>query len=257
MKKIFYLSSLIALLAGGSAQAQVTFEAKYSQQIQLFKLSTGEFKYAGYFPGATNQVRVYNQNHSLFRQISVSLPANSTEPFLDYLSDKTFNTTTGLEFMLYYSSNTTGTAYAQVFDESGVSLLKADSCGFVDIYNSPAGTKLITYQQTRSGGSYSKVYGLGGVLTPLKVRAEATTLSQPFPNPATDQIQLPYSGLQRGEVATLTIVDAAGRQIESYQVDSMFDHLLLNTRSYRPGTYIYRVATKEGTRMSRRFSVNR
>ena len=244
------------LLAAGSAQAQITFEHKYAQQVNIFKLSTGDVKYAAYVSGTANQVRIYNQNHSLFRQISVPLPAN-LGGYIDYLSDKLFNTTPDLEFLVYtYDHNGQVQPFAQVFSETGTSLLKADSTGFVDIYNSAAGTKLVTYQSGATGTGYSKVYSLGGTRTALKtLSAAGPETAQPYPNPTAERVQLPYT-IAAGQVGALTISDVAGRTVAHYQVDSTFDHLLFDTRGLRPGVYLYQVQVAGRTAAAaRRFVV--
>lgn len=231
------------LLAAGSAQAQITFEHKYAQQVKPFKLSTGEVKYATYVPGTANQVRIYNQNHSLLRQITVALPATIGGD-IDYLSDKLFNTTPDLEFLVYtYGYGSGVEPGAQVFSETGASLLRVDSTSFVDIYNSAAGTKLVTYQANNatSGAGYSKVYGLAGTRTALKTLAAAgPETAQPYPNPTAERVQLPYT-VAAGQVGELTVTDVTGRSVAHYQVDATFDHLLFDTRGLRPGVYLYQV----------------
>lgn len=255
MKKFLLAAGL--LLAGASAQAQITLEHKYAEQIQVFKLSTGEVKYAAYFPGTSGQVRVYNQNHSILRQVTVPLPAG-VDAYVDYVSDRLFNTNSGLEFVLFYSSGAPNyTDKAQVFDEAGASLLQADSCSFIDIRNTPLGTKLITYQRKPTNGNYSKVYSLPGAITALRTSAAVGASTEvPYPNPASVAISLPYL-VARGQVGKLVVVDAAGRVVTSYQVDSTFDALLLDAREVRPGVYHYRVESNGSTSPSKKFVVAR
>jgi len=247
----------LLLLAAGSAKAQITFEHKYPQKVNIFKLSTGEVKYAAYVSGTTNQVRVYNQNHSLFRQLSVPLAA-TVQAEVDYLSDKLFNTTPDLEFMLYCYDPAPNAplAFAQVFSETGTSLLRVDSTNFVDIYNSTAGTKLVTYQRTVAGDSYySKVYALGGSRAALKTTdAAGKEAAQPYPNPTGGQVQLPYK-VAAGQVGELTVTDVTGRTVAHYQVDGTFDHLLFYARGLRPGVYLYWVQVAGQSSATRRFVV--
>jgi hypothetical protein len=246
----------LALLAAGTARAQITFEHKYPQKVNVFKLSTGEVKYATYVSGTANQVRVYNQNHSLFRQLSVPLAA-TVKADVDYLSDNLFNTTPDLEFLLY-AYDPAQSSYqdvAQVFSETGTSLLRVDSTNFVDIYNSVGGTKLVTYQRNASGDYYSKVYALGGTRAALKtLDAAGRETARPYPNPASERVQLPYT-IGAGQVGELSITDATGRVRARYQVDATFDHLLFDTRGLRPGVYIYRVQVAGQASAAQRFSV--
>ena len=246
---------VILLLAAGSAHAQITLEHKYAQEVNAFKLSTGEVKYAAYVPGTANQVRIYNQNHSLLRQVSVPFPA-TTGGYIDFLSDKLFNTTPDLEFLVYtYAMNGPARPFAQVFTETGASLFRADSTNFVDIYNSVAGTKMVTHQEDGTGTPYSRVYALGGTRTALKT-ADATgkDAAQPYPNPTAERVQLPYT-VAAGQVGELTISDVTGRAVAHYRVDASFDHLLFDTRGLRPGIHLYRVQAAGQSSAARRFVV--
>ncbi|TGE23495.1 T9SS type A sorting domain-containing protein [Hymenobacter metallicola] len=254
MKKLLLLgfTSLLSL----AASAQITLEKKHSSSLDFYKLSTGEVKYAG-FSEATNQVNIYNQNHSLYRQIPVNVPTGYALDGVDYISDKLFNTTAGLEVLVCFFSRTPAAAnFVRILDETGSTVATLDSSTFVRIANTPTGTKLIS-SITEGAPSYSKVYALGGIYTPLKAAGKSDELTaSPYPNPAAESIRLPYL-VKKGEVATLDVLNLTGQVVKSYQVDSTFDHLQLSARELPAGTYVYRVTSASGTTAGKKSIVGR
>jgi hypothetical protein len=244
-------TSLLSL----AASAQITLEKKHSSQLDFHKLSTGEVKYAG-FSEATNQVNVYNQNHSLYRQIPVNVPAGYIIDGIDFVSDKLFNANAGLEVLVYFYSQTSTPNVTRVLDETGGTLATLDSCLYVRIANTPTGTKMIS-SVSEGSASYSKVYSLGGTYTPLKTAGKSDELTaSPYPNPAAESIRLPYS-VKKGEVATLDVLSMTGQVVKSYQVDATFDHLQLSARELPAGAYVYRVTSATGASAGKKFVVTR
>ncbi|TGE23724.1 T9SS type A sorting domain-containing protein [Hymenobacter aquaticus] len=268
MQKLLLAASLLISTA---ASAQVTLENTYvlnapamqSEDLFPIKLSTGEAKYVR-FNSATRLMTLYNLNHSQFKQLTVPAPpAGYGAPGIDYVSDKLFNQDAALEYIVYYNrTNATSqeTTMLNVYSEAGTLLLRSDSAYVNHIFNTSAGTKMLLSKAYPSltGGNRSKVvaYALGGTLTTLKTQqAEADGLRQPYPNPATESLRLPYE-VKKG-TATLRITDAAGRTVATYQVDSTFDHLLLNAGELRSGVYFYQVVAADGSASpARRFVVS-
>jgi hypothetical protein len=245
----------LALLASTAASAQITLEKKYPIAVEPFKLANGALKFIGVVEAA-NQIRIYNADHSLLRQVTVPVAAGERVNYVEYGSDRLFNTNASLEFVVYLNTQSSNTT--RVMDESGATLLTVDSCSYVTVHNTAVGAKMITYSESVTSGSYSKVYGLGGTYTPLKTAgAKSDAVGQPYPNPATESLRLPYE-LKVGQVATLTVSTATGQTVKTYQVDNTFDHLVLNARELRAGVYLYRLTLADGTvSAARRFVVQR
>ena len=239
------------LLSSSALHAQITPERNYTSLVYPGKLSTGDVKYVGYseLTTTTGQIKIYNANHSIYKQVNVTVPAGATVEDITYLSDKLFNPTAGLEFVLNMR-NVSATVYGgmRIIDENGAVLFARDSTSYPEIYNTPAGTKMLLNYYS---DSMAKVYGLSGTLTALAVAPKASSDALlPYPNPTAADIRLPYS-VATGQVAQLIVRDVTGRQMSSYQVDSAFDHLLFSTRGLRPGIYFYTVANGP----ARRFTV--
>jgi len=253
MKKFLLAAGLF--LTGASARAQIALEQVYAADITAYKISTGDVKYVGYFP-SVGQIRIYNANHSVYRQAAFTPPANFQVQQIEYLSDRLFNSTPGLEMVVNMFNASVGASRMEVIDEAGANVITVDSSSYPQIFNSAAGTKMVAnvYTPTRV---YAKVYSLPGTYTALRTQeAKLSETAAPFPNPAADQITLPYR-LQPGQSGTLTVFTSTGRQVASYNIDSTFDHLLLNARSLRPGVYSYQLTVNGQPGGSQRFTVTR
>ncbi len=95
----------------------------------------------------------------------------------------------------------------------------------------------------------TEIYSLPGVGTNVR-SAQAEKVSSPYPNPAKTTVTLPYQ-LKQGETSTMNIYSINGQLIESKQIDSVFNKILLNVSGYAKGAYLYEV-----NGVSNRFIVN-
>ena len=252
MKHLILAASL--LLAANVVQAQISLEHRYPLSLEPFKLSTGDVKFAG----ASNngqQVVIYNSNHSLYRQVTLGLPAGSSSVYdVNSLSDKLFDATSTLEFVVTYSNNTTNVYTTRVYNEAGAVVLNVDSCNFAQPYNLPTGTKLFCFGSS-GNARFTKIYTLPGTLVTLRAASSSTGLeSTAYPNPTTGMIVLPYE-LQSGQIATLEIMDMTGRIVKSYNVGSAFKDLLVQAGELRSGSYVYRLVTSTGPTVGKKFTV--
>ncbi|MCC3159532.1 T9SS type A sorting domain-containing protein [Hymenobacter sp. 15J16-1T3B] len=242
-----------AMLVSTAASAQITYETTYvttgtTQDLSFFKLANGDVKFAKVDVTA-RQITVYNLNHSVLRSFAIpALPAGNTlSPGVEYMSDKLFNQDANFEYIIN-SYRQVGNDYVSkswVFSETGTQLFAADSAD-IDIFNTPNGAKMVTYHYPLPANNVQKrqVYALAGTLTSVRP-AGAVDAAQPFPNPAVGAINLPYQ-VQRGQQATLEVLDMTGRVVKRFTVDSTFDHLLLQAGELRPGAYTYRVGAVPG-----------
>lgn len=239
-----------ALFAGGAAHAQITSEQNYDAKILGGKLSTGEVKFAGFFAltATTGQVRIYNNDYSLYKQVGVTLPSGYKVENMTYLSDKLFNINSAVEVVLNIFDPQSGNQAVRIVDENGAVLLARDAYSYPSIYNTPNGTKMVLYS---SVDNKSTIYALGGMLLASAVPSQGKVAEAlPYPNPTTSDIKLPYT-VSPGKVEELVVRAATGQQVRSYQVDGKFDHVLFSTQDLAPGVYFYTV----GNGLARRFTV--
>ncbi|RYU79553.1 T9SS type A sorting domain-containing protein [Hymenobacter persicinus] len=251
MKRVLLASFL---LISAAAQAQLTLEHTYQDaSVYSFKLSTGQVKFAIYSQ-TDSKLYVYNADHSLLRQIPVPpVPATSSYGDILDVSDKLFNLTPDIECAIALYNGATQQNSVYVLSETGAQLLTVASGSYAQAVNTSTGSKLLVY-----GSFGTRVYAAPGTYTPLKT-AKSTDgpTASPFPNPAAERITLPYS-VQPGTLATLEVLDLAGRVVKTFQVNAAFNHLLLDARELRPGAYTYRVVTAAGSSSAgKRFIVAR
>jgi hypothetical protein len=250
------------LVCAGSASAQVTLEKRYDGALATAKLSDGNVKY--YQPNVTSPVlRIYNQDHSIFRILSVPVVTGVTVRRIDAVSDKLMNQDAALEYVAVYgdpnAQPNAETDKLRIWTETGGLVLAADTVEETRFYNTPQGTKMIArgfwLDATNNGREVTKVYSVGGTYTPLKTTdAKADAAAQPWPNPAVELVRLPYQ-VKADEIATLRVYDAAGCVVTQYQVNNQYDHLALDTRKFSPGVYVYRVEVAGAVTPGQRFIV--
>ncbi|MBO2009157.1 T9SS type A sorting domain-containing protein [Hymenobacter negativus] len=262
MKKQLYLSALAMLLAG-SVQAQVTPEKVYQGQGEIIRLSNGDYKYQT-TQLATNQVNVYNLNHSVYKQLTVPSLGTAYEfRGVQYVSDALFDVNANnVEYIAHYGSTNVngGLGKSVVYSETGSQLAVLDSSNYyVSIYNTPAGAKMLSTIRTYSNSytltrEYTRVYSLAGRLALRAATPQLEDASGAYPNPAQALVNLPYS-LQAGQTGSLKVYDMGGRLVGAYQIDSHINRLEMGTRDLRAGVYTYTVETAAGVTAGKRFVI--
>lgn len=252
------------LLAGFSAQGQITLEHRYpaaiiSQNFVTTKFSNGEIKYVVLGTGTSPMMTVYNENHSLLKQLQLPVVPNGYFQGLYFVSDKLFNQDAAIEYLCGYGITVgSQTRYRLlVMSETGSQLLVADTVTYYNVARVISGTtglKLtIGTDRLDAGGNltggYTKVYALGGTSIPTAVKAESSASASaalPYPNPAEAKITLPYE-VARGQQATLQVLDMVGRTVRQYTVDAAFKNMQLSVEDLSAGTYTYRVVSASGS----------
>lgn len=257
MKKLLLA---LCLLAGGAAQAQVTLEHSYPgtsiDRFRITKFSNGELKYVSISEGAAPVLTIYNENHSVLKQLTAPSVPNGVLANIDLVSDKLFNQDAAIEYIAVYEMNGSSNKYRVLaMSEAGQQLLAADSVRYSDspyVVRGASGIKLIIqtgrFSETDYIGSYTKVYALGGTYVPLAAKAElsAATGALPYPNPTQAHITLPYE-VAAGQLASLEVLDMAGRIVKQYAISSAFKSLELGANELAMGTYTYRVVSAAGS----------
>lgn len=258
MRTIANFMAAAALLLAIPATAQITLEHTYPASITMTRLSSGRELYVVpvvHSAGAgVYEVGLYNLNHSLYRQMMLPAPAGFSNSFsVSYVSDKLFDgDSTTIEMMMGISRPVGSSTVSQmrIMRQDGSTLFTADSVisRSVSILNTRAGAKMLVYQ---------KVYSLPGTYSAVAVQedSDAPSFSPAFPNPTTGTIHLPYS-LRAGQAGVLVITDLAGREVSQYQIGAGFADLLVETRSFAPGTYFYQVQAGGQTSPAARFVVS-
>lgn len=71
-------------------------------------------------------------------------------------------------------------------------------------------------------------------------------MGNPFPNPTSNQISIPYSLPNEEKTGIIKIFDISGKEMKSYSVDSNFQNITLNASELPSGTYYYQLETSKG-----------
>jgi hypothetical protein len=262
MKIGFYYGLLAAaLLTGRAAQAQITPEKVYNGGGYMVRLSNGDYKYV--MRDDNNQHTLYNLNHSIFKQFTPPVVSNAAPAGVAFVSDRLFDTNAStIEYLAFYYNPTNGNAIrATVFSETGAALAVLDSTYLADIYNTPAGTKLLAEKVGyNSAGTrtrnYTRVYSLPGQLAlRAATPSAAEQVGSAYPNPAHEKVTLPYA-VPGGQTGTLQVFDLSGKRVATYQVDGHVKGLEISAHDLRPGMYLYSVTTSAGTTAGSRFVVH-
>jgi hypothetical protein len=100
--------------------------------------------------------------------------------------------------------------------------------------------KLFLYERDDHDIYATEIYSLPGTMLNVAPQMGNNIFQPPYPNPANSTITLPYQ-LKQGEISTMRIYNMNGQLIETKQIDSAFDKILLNVSNYRRGIYLYEV----------------
>lgn len=277
MKHLLPLFLLFALKAG----AQITYEAAYPPSpypgFGVVHLSAAGYKYA---ISDSDQIVLYNMNHTVYTTITIpNQPSGNYNYVVTWISDELFNTNPAdIEYILTYTSISSGIPHTRVYDQTGNLLLARDTFVLnntlsqegVPVYgvvHTSSGVKLLLRNQLTYA---SVVYSLPGVLpcsmcdggviagmqqSPSGPSANQQQMPAPYPNPTTSNTTIPYelpSGIRTGQ---MVIYDLAGREVKRYSVTNAFTTLEIAGGELAAGTYSYCLQTSEGVTYGQKFVV--
>lgn len=229
--------------------AQITLDHTYDH--------SGTFTY---LPSAGNkffvmdvdnhQCRIYNTNHSLWKTINLSVPTNNWLYDIKFVSEGLFTTDNSLCLLyVYYNYNESGQYYtynARVIKENGQLLLNLPGCQHAYVYSlSDGSTKLVTFSYNYALWPYTiqtSVYNLPGELitgNKNSFQAELFSHQAPFPNPAAEQVTIPYLLPDNIFSGKLLLMDASGRTIKSYDLTNSSGSISIQTSNFPRGNYFY------------------
>lgn len=249
------LLSLFLLITSLGLNAQITFEHTYeSVGISPYHFYTDSDVF--YYSFNNNLLMIYNSDHSIYKEVSITPEMNYKNNGIYCASDKLFNNDNLIEFIVV-SYNSSTTEYSmKLYNENGDLIKDFGNRYYAWIISKDYSTKLMVskthYNVTAQQQQYTAdVYSLPGVPAALTTILKSYEIAQPaYPNPSSTIITIPYK-LDLGTTSILRIYNSMGQLIEQKKIDSTFDNILLNVESYTPDTYIY-----EYNRVTNRFIVN-
>jgi hypothetical protein len=264
MKKSAFI--LFLAFTALTLKAQIVPEYTFAGVSAAFtNLPTAGYKF--YAMDVTNSKCIlYNTDHSIWKTINLSLPANHYLVDFAYLSEDLFNSDNAIEllYVSYYYDATLayGTYETRIANESGTVLLSVPGGGYSAVYSAPVGSKLFVWvydYSTTVTGMTTKVYTIPGqIATSIAPQPEipGIALQSAFPNPASATVTIPYQLPSTIDEAVLTIYDAQGKSVQSYRIDHTFNNLNIPVNALPSGIYFYRIQAPGFTTESKKLIVN-
>jgi len=243
--------TIALLLSGMVLFSQPIPEYTFPESANIAFLETlGEVYYT--MDVADKQCFIYDMEHTLLKSIALPTPDGYYLTDILYLSENLFNQDDLVELIYIYSKYVpTDLSYYYTFEtrlinENGLDLITLPSgAGFSSVVETTGhGKKLLVYEYDYSVIPYrttTHVYGLPETGTKSVSRSLTNTEGKAWPNPASQQVNIPVSlpeGLNSG---FLEIMDMNGRKVMSYPVKASSGNVVLPTSRLAPGTYLYRV----------------
>ena len=256
MRKSFLILSLSFLLF--SVKGQITLEHTFENYV-----SYGGGYYGGglrenilppiinYYVSANDveQLKLYNEDYSLYKTIVITPPANHIFNSYDLFQQNVFTNDNKITFFVSFYDTINERYNLRIYDENKT--LVKDFGYFAEYYYGLHYTsnnkwhlcilRVVTEDPITGYLTWeTDIYSLPGTAAGVKSLQNKNTFSSPYPNPANATITLPYQ-LKQGETSVMRIYNTNGQLIETKQIDSMFDKILLNVSRYARGAYFYEV----------------
>jgi len=261
MKKTLIIAMLALYTAIG--YSQITLENIYSYSGAYAKLPVSGNKFY-IMDVATSQCRIYNVNHTIWKTLNLSVPANNYLYDLRYLSEGLFTTDNSLclayVYYLYDATNAYYTFNAKIVKENGTELVAIPGCQYMEVVDlDNNGFKLVAYCYDYSVSPYTvqtRVYSLPGQILSSVSKTLPGMSALPYPNPAPEFVTISYNATEFSGSGTLSIVDMQGNIVNQLLINSSNNRITIPTTTYSPGLYTYLVVAGSKTIDSGRFLVN-
>ncbi len=263
MKKLISTSLFLGLFI--VLNAQVTLDKKYEYSTSVVKFETLGYKYF-LMDVPAGQCRLYNIDHSLYKTISCNVPGGFYLADIKFLSEKLFDSDSGIELLCTYYSYNSAKAYydydSKIINDDGSQITFIDGGLYNYINETSENTfKLFSYCYDYSVSPekvWTNIYSLPGTMVSAKSMNEESPgiLLNAFPNPASNSIKVAYSLPENVSQGTLHLIDNSGRQVEQFTVDNHTDHLMLDVSRYESGVYVYFIEFGNSKTLAKKLLVN-
>jgi hypothetical protein len=248
MLKLFFLQFMFIWLT--PVIGQITFEDNY-----IYSGTYTHLKYSGdkffLMDVTSNQCKIYNVNHSLWKTINLPVPANHTLYDIEYVSENLFTNDNSLSLAyVYYHYDATNyyyTYYTKIIKENGTELLYIPGCMYLSTHLiNQSDTKLLAYVYDFSVSPYTiqtRVYDLPGQLTSFIEEPEGSEwfTATAVPNPSNGLVSISYSFPDEEEKGEIIIMDLRGSIIRTFMVTKSSGQVTVNTSGMPKGNYLFYV----------------
>jgi hypothetical protein len=246
---------LVFMDTGMTVNAQPSLEYTYPVSTSICHLEQSGDKY--FTMDVTNmQCRIYNMDHSLYRTINLSVPADYYLYNIQHVSEHMFNQDDLIEFVYIYSKyNPTETSYyysyeTRVINENGLEVLKIPGAGYTEILETQDGSRKFLvyvydfYQVPAT--TQTMVYSLADEPMKSGPIQQQHRLGNPWPNPSRGAINIPVNLPPDAGPGTLILYNMQGQEVLRQAVDGDQEFIILPDGVLIPGTYVLKL--KSGKR---------
>jgi hypothetical protein len=246
--KTFFLVAFL-MMSSVIGLAQLTHEHSYTGTAEVADLGESGFRYytTNYL---TNSVLLYNEDHSYWKTIQLSVPQNQYLYDVAYVSSRLFNQDDQVELLMvtysYVSTSDTGGYYiynTRVVNEAGNLLADVPGGGYSFIMTTGNNVnKLIVYVYDFAVSEYimsTEIFGLpdpvGGIVE------DPASVLRPYPNPAGSEINIPLA--DAGHHVVIAVSDNLGRELFRRSAPVSDGSYRMDTSGLPAGTYYYVIET--------------
>ena len=260
---------VLLLVPGLYAGAQPSLEHTYPISASICKLEKLGEKYFS-MDVTGKQCRIYNLDHTLYRQVSLTVPADYYMYNIQYVSQHLFNQDDLIEFVYTYSKyNLTETSYyysyeTVVINENGTVVMgPLTGAGYTEVLETENnGRKFLVYVYDFyqiPATTMTMVYSLPDEPSePLKsdrVR-NSYQLGNPWPNPSGGMFNIPVKLPPDVDAGELILYNIHGQEVMRHPVEGHEEVLKLQNGTLLPGTYIYNVKAGKALLQGKKVTVH-
>lgn len=195
----------------------------------------------------SNQVKLYNTDHTLWKSIPVSIYPGYKLQNVFAVSDNLFNSDNLIELGVSYYNATTYVYRGEIINESGAVIKDLANAYVGNVRKVGEEFKLVVF--TVGTGYTYDVYSLPGTI-PCNSCATlglgrgmsnsgSGMLSSPIPNPNSGEVTIQFTLPEGVSMGTITIVNANGQQMRSITVQANQHSIYINTEKFPSGIYQY------------------
>ena len=240
--------------------AQITLENTYTYSGTLTAIDSNEYKYF-VMDVPMKQCRLYNEDHSLFKTISLSVPEGYFLYDIKFVSRKVFNTDDKIELLYVYTklNASSVTVYGlKIVNEDGTVLLTLQNGGFAEIKEFNGAPKLLAYQYIWNSSYYlvnTLLYGISGD-DPNNTSLPLLKSLKIYPNPAKELVYVDMDPESLKPGGNILVSDMAGRTVLQQSYTSGTAQVEIYTGTLDPGTYMISVLSEDGHSSAGKIAIN-
>ncbi|MEI6816348.1 MAG: T9SS type A sorting domain-containing protein [Bacteroidota bacterium] len=240
-------------------------------QVQLINMGNNDYKFC-YIDYATNQLKLFNIDYSVFNTINVPVTLTSQAVYtIAYVTWSLFDCDTTMFEYAIMSNNYRNNFY--IYRQDGTLLFERDSTiapycfgcfgGSYEIRpikNSPDGSKLFLYKADSTGVFLTTdVYSLCGtlpIITDIMENPNVTaSYVQEFPNPSSGLVEFKFDLPGNIQNYELIIYDSNGQTINLVNITSTTSIYKMEYKQFSSGTYFFTFNTNEKVLQTGKFII--